>query len=497
MESKIKIKLSLYGIISAISYIVLILTPNPGVSVLLFIIVQFASIYMIIKNNLDINIKGILLMVPIFILSINRFISSNRMWSTTNFLAIVLLYSVMILLLNKSLFLKNLNIENIFRIIFNIFEPIANFGVPIKWMSFKSNNDKNVIIKRVIIGIAISTPCVLFLTLMLSSADMIFNNNVLSFNKWLSSLFNFDYIFKLIMGTFAGLYLFGHLYNVLVDKDKNIVKLDSLNKITIKQINGDLIVLNILLISILLIYSIFIAIQFKYLFSSGELPFGLNYAQYARRGFFELVFLSVSNIGLILLITYLLKDKIYSDKTKWAMVTKGMMIYLCAVTGILLVSSYYRMSLYDSAYGFTRLRILVYLFLLFESFGLLATLFYILKHNFNILLVYASIGLIYYLTLNIIPIDGVIAKRNIDMYLSGKSGSVDINYLMTLSPDAAPEIFRLLDKDVEIITRVRASNYLSELQKRYSAMEYNWQSYNLSVEKNKNLLLQLELKGKA
>jgi len=403
----------------------------------------------------------------------------------------------MILLLNKSLFLKNLNIENIFRIIFNIFEPIANFGVPIKWMSFKSNNDKNVIIKRVIIGIAISTPCVLFLTLMLSSADMIFNNNVLSFNKWLSSLFNFDYIFKLIMGTFAGLYLFGHLYNVLVDKDKNIVKLDSLNKITIKQINGDLIVLNILLISILLIYSIFIAIQFKYLFSSGELPFGLNYAQYARRGFFELVFLSVSNIGLILLITYLLKDKIYSDKTKWAMVTKGMMIYLCAVTGILLVSSYYRMSLYDSAYGFTRLRILVYLFLLFESFGLLATLFYILKHNFNILLVYASIGLIYYLTLNIIPIDGVIAKRNIDMYLSGKSGSVDINYLMTLSPDAAPEIFRLLDKDVEIITRVRASNYLSELQKRYSAMEYNWQSYNLSVEKNKNLLLQLELKGKA
>ena len=51
--------------------------------------------------------------------------------------------------------------------------------------------------------------------------------------------------------------------------------------------------------SVLAVYTIFIVIQFKYLFSGGVLPNGLNYSEYARRGFFELVVLSVLNIALI------------------------------------------------------------------------------------------------------------------------------------------------------------------------------------------------------
>jgi len=167
-----------------------------------------------------------------------------------------------------------------------------------------------------------------------------------------------------------------------------------------------------------------------------------------------------------------------------------MMIYLCIVTGILLVSSYYRMSLYDSAYGFTRLRILVYMFLAFEGLGLVATLIYIIKHNFNILVVYAAVCLAFYMTLNVVKIDEIIAKRNVDMYLSGESDTVDIDYLMSLSQDTIPEIIRLLDKDVEIITRNNARRHLDILNKQYITMESNWQSYNLSIEKNKQLLLE-------
>jgi hypothetical protein len=284
--------------------------------------------------------------------------------------------------------------------------------------------------------------------------------------------------------------LFGHLYNVYAKTDDSIVGRINSSTISTKQVNGDVIILNILLTSILVIYTIFIAIQFRYLFSSGALPYELNYAEYARRGFFELVFLSVLNIGLIMLITYLLKDKIYGEKTKWALFTKGMMIYLCIVTGILLVSSYYRMSLYDSAYGFTRLRILVYMFLAFEVLGLVATLVYIVKHNFNILVVYAAVCLAFYMTLNVVKIDEIIVKRNVDMYLNGESDTVDIDYLMTLSQDTVPEIMRLLDKDVEIITRNNARRHLDILNKQYITMESNWQSYNLSIEKNKQLLLE-------
>lgn len=490
MDDRIKSKLSLYGVISAIAFYFLVLTPNPGISMPIFFVIQFAALFYLAKNSAGIiNVKGLFLLIPIFIISLNSFISANYLWIPTNFLAVVFLYSVMFLLLDNNLNLIKLNVYEIIKTIVNIFEPIVNFIIPFRWIAERSKDKtKSMLIKRVLLGVAISIPCVLFLIIMLSSADMVFQNNFISFNQWIVNLFEFLNIIKLIVSVFAGFYLFSHLYKVFNEEDSSIVKLTDNKTGYIKQVRGDVIVFNILLVSILIIYTIFIAIQFKYLFSAGALPNGLNYAEYARRGFFELVFLSVLNIALILLTTYLLKDKIYEDKNKWALFTKLMLIYLCVITGILLISSYYRMSLYDSAYGFTRLRVLVYMFLVFEAVGLVATLVYIVKHNFNIITVYAVIGLTFYLTLNLVKIDDVIAKRNIDMYFTGQAESVDMDYLMTLSPDAVPQIMRLMDKNVEIVTRNKARIYLEGINEIYSNMEYNWQSYNLTVEKIKDLL---------
>lgn len=490
MERKIKLKLSFYGIISAITFIYFILTYNPGISVPIFFIVQFVVLFFIAKNNDSFNIKGLLMIIPIFIISLNNFISANYMMMPTNFLAIVFLYSVMFLLMGSNLNLLKLNVPSILKIIVNIFVPILNFKVPCRWIAERSKNEeKNILAKRIIIGIAVSVPSVIFLVMMLSSADLVFYNSFIVFNNWFKKLFEFINIYKIVIGTFAGLYLFGHMYSVFAKDEKDIINIINNQATTVsRKIKGDVIVFNILLMSILVVYSIFIVIQFKYLFSGGALPEGLNYSEYARRGFFELIFLSVLNIALILLTTYILKDKIYENKNNWALFTKLMLIYLCVITGILLVSSYYRMSLYDSAYGFTRLRVLVYIFLIYEAIGLIATLAFILKHNFNILAVYAAIGLTFYLTLNVIKIDELIAKRNIDMYLSGEAENIDIDYLMTLSTDALPQIMRLTDKDVQIMTRIKTMNYLENISKIYSHMENNWQSYNLSIKRNMDLL---------
>lgn len=490
MERKIKLKLSFYGIISAITFIYFILTYNPGISAPIFFIVQFVVLVFIAKNNDSFNIKGLLMIIPIFIISLNNFISANYMMMPTNFLAIVFLYSVMFLLMGSNLNLLKLNVPSILKIIVNIFVPILNFKVPCRWIAERSKNEeKNILAKRIIIGIAVSVPSVIFLVMMLSSADLVFYNSFIVFNNWFKKLFEFINIYKIVIGTFAGLYLFGHMYSVFAKDEKDIINIINNQATTVsRKIKGDVIVFNILLMSILVVYSIFIVIQFKYLFSGGALPEGLNYSEYARRGFFELIFLSVLNIALILLTTYILKDKIYENKNNWALFTKLMLIYLCVITGILLVSSYYRMSLYDSAYGFTRLRVLVYIFLIYEAIGLIATLAFILKHNFNILAVYAAIGLTFYLTLNVIKIDELIAKRNIDMYLSGEAENIDIDYLMTLSTDALPQIMRLTDKDVQIMTRIKTMNYLENISKTYSHMENNWQSYNLSIKRNMDLL---------
>lgn len=490
MEQTIKSKLLLYGIISAVASIYLILTNNPGISVPVFFAIQFVVLFFIVKNNeRAVNNKGLLMLIPIFIISLNNFISANYMMMPTNFLALVFLYSVMFLLLRNKLNLLKLNVSGILKIIINIFEPIINFIVPFKWIEERSKNkEKNILIKRILIGVLVSIPSVMFLVMMLSSADLVFYNNFIIFNDWFKKLFEFINIFKIIVGTFTGFYLFSHLYSVFTKDNNGFANMISNKTDAANKIKGDVIVFNILLTSILVIYTIFIAIQFKYLFSGGVLPNGLNYSEYARRGFFELVLLSVLNIALILLTTYLLRDKIYDQKNKWALFTKLMLIYLCVITGILLVSSYFRMSLYDSAYGFTRLRVLVYIFLVFEALGLIATLAYIIKHNFNILAVYAAIGLTFYLTLNVVKIDEIIAKRNIDMYLSGQAEDVDMEYLMTLSQDALPQIIRLTDSNVQIMTRVKTINYLKDISEIYYNKDNNWQSYNLVIERNKSLL---------
>jgi len=489
MEQKIKASLSIYGIISALSFIYLILTENPGISVPLFFIIQSALLYYIGMNNKErVNIKGLLMLVPIFIMALNSFISANFIMRPTNFLAVVFLYSLMFLLLGNNLKLVKLKILDILKTIANIFEPLINFMVPFKWMAERwHKKEKNTLTKRIFLGIAITLPAVIFLVTMLSQADLVFNNSFLVFNKWFNELFEAVNIPQIIVGAFAGLYLFGHLYSVFKNEDR-IVNMISCKNDFSSRLKGDLVVLNILLTSILVIYTVFIAIQFKYLFSGGNLPYGLTYSEYARRGFFELVFLSVLNIGLILLTSYLLRDKIYEDKNKWAFFTRLMLIYLCLVTGVLLVSSYYRMSLYDGAYGFTRLRVLVYIFLFYEALGLAATLTYIIRHNFNIFAVYAVLGLTFYLTLNLVRIDEIIAKRNVDMYFRGQAEEIDIDYLLTLSRDALPQIARLTDSKVQIVTRVKALNYLEDTREIYKKRKDNWQSYNLSIERNKAIL---------
>lgn len=496
IDRSIKTRLSLYGLVSAISFIYLILPVMPGISVPIFIALQFISIYFVIKDRNEIENKyGILVMIPIFILSLNRFISGSELWRTTNFFVILSLYSIMVLIIGNKLNFKKDNFELIVKIITKIFEPFIHFSNPIKWYSLSQGNEtQRLIMKRVFIGVIITVPCVLFLLIMLSSADMIFSEKINAIFKWIFDFINFNYIIKLLYGIFVGLYLFGLLYTLFDENTliKNINNFNSDDSEKLKnRVQGDLIIFNILLFSILAIYSFFIVIQFKYLFSGFELPYGLNYSDYARRGFFELLILSVLNIGLILVTVYLLRRKIYADKSKWAQITKLLMMYLALLTLVMLISSFYRMMLYDNEYGYTRLRVLVYLFLIFESVGLIITFKYILKPNFNIFILYALIGLIYYLTLNVIQIDNLIAKRNIDMYFAGQIETIDVDYLMSLSIDAVPEIIRLTNSnDVDILTKYKARTYLENINLQYNNSELSWKSNNLSINRAKKLIKQ-------
>jgi hypothetical protein len=138
------------------------------------------------------------------------------------------------------------------------------------------------------------------------------------------------------------------------------------------------------------------------------------------------------------------------------------------------------MWLYYTDDGLTRLRFLVFGFLLFELLGLLFTFFYIIKPRFNLVAVYLLIGLTYYVLLNLVPMDYFIAKSQVDRCLAGNSSG--ITYTLTLSPDATPQLERLLYEDnVDAEIKAQVVEYLDWNIQRHHSTSASWQRFNLSV----------------
>ncbi|MCL2286901.1 MAG: DUF4173 domain-containing protein [Firmicutes bacterium] len=462
LNSVQKRNLLIYLFISVVSFFYLVTVPDAGIGVVVFMVIQGAWLYCIIPQK-----KYLFLLAPVFILALNSFISANTMWRIPNLFVGAMLYGLMAVWVVYGVSLKDTSIAVFIRLGKGVCGAFMRASTPYMWGA-ESRSESLPIIRRVFIGIAISIPVLIFLVVMLSRADMIFFRVVQRFFDEFLSVFSTNTIARVCLGVVIGLYLFGTVYGMLAGKAENS------GIPATRQFVGDSMIINIVLSSVLLVYTMFVVIQFRYLFAAPDnLPYGLNFVTYARRGFFELLVLTFVNIVFILVSVWLTKDQTGAG----AKLTKGLGMYLCAVTVVLLASSFYRMWLYGSDDGLTRMRLLVFGFLFFELIGLIITFFYIAKPKFNIVLVYFFVALSYYLLLNLVPIDRVIAREQINRYFA--TGHGGIHYAISLSPDAAPEIARLLQSD-NAWTRSYVQAYFVTLEAERGR---GWRQWNLSLSK--------------
>lgn len=101
-----------------------------------------------------------------------------------------------------------------------------------------------------------------------------------------------------------------------------------------------------------LVYLLFSVIQILYLFTNNmSLPDDMTYAEYARQGFFQLMFVSVLNVILVLIC-----HAIFSKST----VLNIVLTIMSACTYVMIASSALRMTMYIKAYDLTYMRILVF-----------------------------------------------------------------------------------------------------------------------------------------
>ncbi len=277
--------------------------------------------------------------------------------------------------------------------------------------------------KYVIGGIVLALPFLFIILLLLGSADAVFGN-------LLDHIFSFEINFEEHIFGISFLYLFAFLasYSIMRRISNHNIKEEIKNKKTAEPIMG---ITFTGLIS--LVYMIFCFIQIVYLFAGfGTLPEYYTYASYAREGFFQLVFVCLINLALVL---------ICIKRFRESKLLKGLLVFISLCTYIMIASSAYRMILYIQVYYLTFLRVFV-LWALFIIFLLMTgALVMIYKEDIPFVKYCLITVTSLYLLFSFAHPDYWIARYNFNQ--------MDFNdpyYIIELSMDAAPVIFDNADQ---------------------------------------------------
>ncbi len=189
------------------------------------------------------------------------------------------------------------------------------------------------------------------------------------------------------------------------------------------------------------LYLLFLAVQSAGLFGGPEYlaQRGLSYAEWARSGFFQIVGVTIVNLAaLMAALTFSQQE----DRA-WR-VLRGLAATLVGESFILLVSAAWRMTLYVSAYGLSFKRLMTYWGMVMMALFLLAALEKVWRPDRSFCRRAFPLALAGWLVINCIPVDYLIAKNQVDRYLSGESPILSVHYLAySLSYDTLSQLARL------------------------------------------------------
>ena len=282
-------------------------------------------------------------------------------------------------------------------------------------------------------GVLIALPIVAVFAALLSSADLVFAQRMQDFVK-LFRLENLpEYIFRgvyILIGAYA---LAGViLHAAQKSRDEKLVG----EKPLVPQFLG-FTEAAVVLGTVVALFAIFVVIQFQYFFG-GQTNIGVagyTFSEYARRGFGELVTVAFFSLLLFLGLSAIVKRQ--TTAQRWAF--SGLGIGMVALVGVMLVSAFQRLLLYEAAYGFSRLRMYTHVFMLW--LGALLAVVVVLdilrkERFFAMAALLASIG--FAATLTLVNVDGYIVRQNVARAAAGEG--LDVAYLTSLSPDAVPAL---------------------------------------------------------
>lgn len=319
-------------------------------------------------------------------------------------------------------------------------------------------------------GFLLSLPFLVIFLLLFSSADLVFA-------KYVGSIFDLSiagetifrwgligFVASLFVGAYALIFIHASMPASSSTLDKKGNGLGTTES-------------SIILGSVGLLFFVFVLVQLTYLFGGSDqiTSTGYTYAQYARKGFFELIAVAVLSFLLI----WAIKSSTGYRDLKEALVLKWLSGVLVIEVVIIMLSAHMRLNLYEQAYGFTTLRLLSHIFIVWLAAAFALLLTYIIREGSEskfALRMFMSI-ILFFALINIINPDAFIARQNIKRF--NNTGKLDINYLGSLSEDATPAISGLLNHPNDKLQKNIANLLYYQKLTRQNRINH-WQSANLA-----------------
>ncbi len=343
----------------------------------------------------------------------------------------------------------------------------------IQWNEVENRWGENV--HSIFRGLMVTIPMLLIFGLLLVGSDARFEQIVYDSLDWGLSeeaVLRFGAIF-IICCWFSIAILRGTvLTNSLIDEPK---------KLYLPIWRLDCIETGMILGAVNLLFLSFIVIQFTYFFGGDILvqsSDGLTYATYAKRGFIQLISVTLLVIILLIFTHWLYRPYSQFEKTLYQSLSIIMIIMSITIT----VSAAHRMYLYTSAYGFTELRF-------YTSFFMLWLIVLFIWFSFTVLrgkrtqFIFGAIvsGMFFIASLHVINPDARIAEFNLDNLQIEQR--FDVPYLASLSTDAIPVILANIAY-IEEKPRCQLWSYLNKLpvlQINKDWRAFNWSQYQAQI----------------
>ncbi len=225
-----------------------------------------------------------------------------------------------------------------------MFGPMVLFFSDADWSRLRSGPGRRA--GPLIAGLALAVPIVLVFGALFSSADPTFAGFASRLTDW-----DLGPLMTHAMIVFAFAWLAAGMLRAWLFKTRALPIIQGGDAVTLSATS-----IGMAVGAMVMVFLVFVAIQARYLFGGAALVesvTGLTYAEYARRGFFEMVAAS----GLAFPVLYAADMVLQRDDARATRNVRALGTVQLLLVGVVMVSAALRLKLYMDAYGLTEDRI--------------------------------------------------------------------------------------------------------------------------------------------